>query len=90
MRLFVSLLVIGLLSACAPSIETASEDQVSINYHNYSDSPTTLQPMANEHCASFNRTAFYQRTTSGEGLVTTLTGLPLYAQFECRPPLFPE
>jgi hypothetical protein len=42
--------------------------------------------MADEQCASHDRVAVYESTSSGEGLLGFLTGLPLEAQFACRTP----
>jgi hypothetical protein len=74
------------LTACGSSIESADESHVSIGYHNYAVSPDSLRPMAEEHCASFERVAVYQGTTLGQGTIGFLTALPLHAEFECRVP----
>ncbi len=84
MRTLIIILLAATLSACGSTIESADEDGVSIRFNNYSDSSITLQPMADEHCASYDRTAIYQTTTFGDGLVGFLTGMPLHAEFECR------
>ena len=84
MRTLIIISLVATLTACGSTIESADEEHVSIQFYNYSDSSITLQPMADEHCASYDRTAVYQTTTFGDGLVGFLTGLPLHAEFECR------
>lgn len=86
MRILAIVLLAATLSACGTSVQTASEDQVSIRFHNYPDSPDSLRPIAEEHCASYDRIAIYRDTTLGEGTIGFLTGLPLTAEFECRVP----
>jgi hypothetical protein len=87
MRTLILVLLVGALAACGSAIESADEDQISIRYHNFVDSPDFLRPMADEHCASYDRIAVYRTTTLGEGTIGFLTGLPLHAEFECRVPL---
>ncbi len=84
MRTLTIIVLAAALSACGSTIDYADEDRVSIRFHNYSESPMTLQPVADEHCASYNRTAVYQSTTFGDGIIGFLTGLPLHAEYECR------
>ena len=86
MKAWVAVLCVATLSACGTSVESADQDQVSIRFNNYADSPVTLQPMADEHCAAHDRVAVYEDTTSGEGLLGFLTGLPLEARYACRTP----
>ena len=87
MRTLILVLFVGALAACGSAIESADEDQISIRYHNFVDSSDSLRPMADEHCASYDRIAVYRTTTLGEGTIGFLTGLPLHAEFECRVPL---
>jgi hypothetical protein len=84
MRLLIAVCLVGLLSACGTAIESASEEQVSIRYLNLADSPDSLRPMAEEHCASYQRDAVYRGTSLGEGTLGFLTALPLHAEFDCR------
>ena len=77
-------MIVVALSACGSRIESADGEQVSIRFHNFSDSPDSLRPMAEEHCASSGRTAVYRTTTLGDGAIGFLTGLPLHAEFDCR------
>ncbi len=86
MRIPIAILLVATLSACGTAIESADEDHVSIQFHNYSESPVSLRPLADEQCASHDRVAIYQSTTTGEGAVGFLTGLPLHAEFACRTP----
>ena len=86
MRILAIVLLAATLTACGTSVQTASEDQVSIRFHNYADSPDSLQPIAEEQCASYDRIAIYRDTTLGEGTIGFLTGLPITAEFECRVP----
>ena len=86
MRTLIAALCLAALAGCGTSVQSADQDHVSIRFHNFEDSPVTLQPMAEEHCADYDREAVYQNTTSGEGVLGFLTGLPLEAQYECRPP----
>ena len=84
MRTLIIISLVATLTACGSTIESADEEHVSIQFYNYSDSSITLQPMADEHCASYDRTAVYQTTTFGDGLVGFLTGQPLHARWRCR------
>jgi hypothetical protein len=86
MRVLITTLLLAALTACGTSIESADESHVSISYNNYADSPDSLRPMAQEHCASYQRLAVYQGTTLGAGTLGFLTALPLHAEFECRQP----
>ena len=86
MRALITIILLAVLTACGTSIESADESHVSITYNNFADSPDSLHPLAEEHCADFDRMAVYQGTTLGEGVLGFLTALPLHAQFECRPP----
>ena len=86
MRMLIAVCLVGILSACGTAIESASEEQVSIRYLNFVDSPDSLRPMAEEHCASHERNAVYRGTSLGEGAIGFLTALPLHAEFECRVP----
>jgi hypothetical protein len=86
MKTLVAVLCVASLSACGTAIESADQDHVSIRFNNYADSPVSLRPMADEQCASHDRVAVYESTSSGEGLLGFLTGLPLEAQFACRTP----
>jgi len=84
--LLAALSALSVLSGCGTSIESADQDQVLISYHNFADSPDSLQPLAEEQCASFERRAVYRGTTLGQGTLGLLTALPLQADFECRAP----
>ena len=86
MRALTIVFLVGALSACGTAIESASEEQVSIRDLNMVDSPDPLRPMAEEHCASYDRNAIYRGTELGEGTIGFLTALPLHAKFECRVP----
>ncbi|MDX1576320.1 MAG: hypothetical protein R3285_09005 [Kiloniellales bacterium] len=86
MKTWVAVLCVATLSACGTAIESADRDHVSIRFNNYADSPVSLRPLADEHCASFDRVASYESTSSGEGLLGFLTGLPLEARYACRTP----
>jgi len=86
MRVLMIVCLVGILSACGTAIESASEEQVSIRYLNFVESPDSLQPLAEEHCASYERNAVYRGTTLGEGAIGFLTALPLHAEFDCRVP----
>ena len=44
MKILVVSLLVTTLTACGATVESATEDQVSIRYHNYLDSPDSLQP----------------------------------------------
>ena len=84
MRTLIIISLVATLTACGSTVESADEERVWIRFYNYSDSSITLQPMADEHCASYDRTAIYQTTTFGDGIFGFLTDLPLHAEFECR------
>lgn len=84
MRALITIFLVATLTACGSAIESADENHVSIRFHNYVDSPISLRPLAEEHCASHDRFAVYQTTLSGDGVIGFLTGLPLHAEFECR------
>ena len=86
MRTLITILLVATLTACGSAIESADEDHVSIRFHNYVDSPDSLRPMADKHCASYDRYAVYQTTLMGDGVIGFLTGLPLHAEFACRAP----
>lgn len=86
MRALITILLLAALTACGSSVESADENHVLISYNNYADSPDSLRPIADEHCASYQRLAAYQGTTLGEGTLGFLTALPLHAEFACRPP----
>ena len=86
MRALIAAVLFAALAACGTAIDSADESHVSISYNNYAESPDSLQPMAEEHCASYQREAVYQGTTLGEGTLGFLTALPLHAEFECREP----
>lgn len=86
MRTLSAVLLVATLTGCGTAIESADEDHVSIKFNNYSDSPVSLRPLADELCAPYDRIAIYQSTTTGEGVVGFLTGLPLHAEFACRTP----
>ena len=77
---------VSVLSGCGTSVESADQDRVLISYHNFADSPDSLQPLAEEQCAPFERSAVYRGTTLGQGTLGLLTALPLQAEFECRAP----
>jgi len=80
MRALITFLFVMSLTACGSAIESADEEQVSIRFHSYIDSPDSLLPMADEHCGSYDRIAIFQDTSMGDGV----TGLPLHAEFACR------
>ena len=86
MKAWVAVICVVTLSACGTAIQSEDQDHVAIQFNNYADSPVTLQPMADESCAAHDRVAVYQDTTSGEGVLGFLTGLPLEAYYDCRPP----
>ena len=86
MRILVAVLLVAALSACGSAIESADEEHVSIRFHNYVDSPDSLQPIADKQCGEYNRVAVYQTTTMGSGVIGFLTGLPLHAEFACSAP----
>jgi len=86
MRALITTVLLAVLAACGTAIDSADESHVSIGYNNYAESPDSLRPMAEEHCASYQREAIYQGTTLGEGTLGFLTALPLRAEFECRQP----
>ena len=86
MKAWLAVLCVTALSACGTAIESADRDQVSIRFNNYADSPVSLQPTADEHCAAHDRVAVYESTSTGEGLLGFLTGLPLEAHYACRTP----
>ena len=87
MRLLTAVCLVGTLSACGTAIQSATEEQISIRYLNLVESPDSLQPKAEEHCASHGRNAVYRGTTLGDGALGFLTALPLHAEFDCRAPL---
>lgn len=84
MRVLIAIFLLATLAACGSTIESADEEHVSIRFHNFVDSPVSLRPVADEHCASHDRFAVYQDTSMGDGVIGFLTGLPLHAEFECR------
>ena len=84
MKRILPVLLLASLAACSTTVETGGKDMVSIRFNNnYSNSGTTLQPLADAECAKSGRKARYAGTTLGKGFIGFLTNLPLHAHYDC-------
>ena len=77
MRKITAILALLALAGCSGHVVSASESHVTIRYDHLRDSPESLQPIADEECAAFDREAVFRKVEKAQGVISR------YAQFAC-------